>query len=388
MSHSQQSRPRRSGHFSHFRPAVFLDLFRTASSKTLTRAAAAAAIAWVPVAVLCAFRGKAAILSFLTDYATQSRFLVIIPLLILAEPSLRERLALVARHFETFLVPAPQQSTVQADWAFCEKLRGSRLARLLIVLFTYMTVAWLSRYLSADGTEFVSWWKGGGGFRFFSPAGTWGVFVSYAILVYLTCLWLWRHLVWARFLLSTTRLDLRLIAAHPDRLGGLGFIEASLRGQLPFSFCLGVGVAGAIANRVLTEGQPLMAFRHLSLILIGIVLLVCVAPYFLFTGTLMRLRRRGMLSYGALARAVGEQFENKWLNRADGLGEDVLTVSDFSATTDLYGVVGNINRIRVIPVGAVDLYALIAAALIPGIPIVVAAIPFDTVIRDAMKVMF
>ena len=226
----------------------------------------------------------------------------------------------------------------------------------------------------------MAWWKGGGGYRFFSPGGTWAVFVSYPILIYFIYLWLWRHLLWARFLRTTTNLNLRLIAAHPDNLGGLGFIEASLRGQLPFSFCLGVGLAGAIANRVFNEGQKLMAFRHLPLILIGAVLLVCVAPYFLFTSTLMRMRRRGMLSYGAFARAVGEQFEKKWLHRADNLDEDVLTVPDFSTTTDLYGVVGNINDIRIIPVSAVDLYALIGVALIPAIPVVIASIPFDTVI--------
>ena len=95
-----------------------------------------------------------------------------------------------------------------------------------------------------------------------------------------------------------------------------------------------------------------------------------------------------MLRYGAFARAVGEQFEKKWLHRADSLDEDVLTVPDFSTTTDLYGVVNNINNIRVIPVGLVDLYVLIFVALIPGIPVVIAAIPFDTVIRDSMKLLF
>ncbi len=190
------------------------------------------------------------------------------------------------------------------------------------------------------------------------------------------------------FCIKLTRLNLRLIAAHPDHLGGLGFIEASLRAQLPFSFCMGVGLAGAAANRIFNEGEKLMAFRHLPVVLITAVLLICVAPYFLFSGTLMQMRRRGMYRYGAFARAVGEQFEKKWLDRADSLDEDVLTVPDFSTTTDLYGVVANIDSIRVIPVGMVDLYALIGVALIPGIPVVIASIPFDTVIEDALKLLF
>src|SRR5260370_32643921 len=119
-----------------------------------------------------------------------------------------------------------------------------------------------------EGAEFLTWWKGGGGFSFFSLAGTWALFISYPILVYLTLLWIWRQIVWARFLRSTTLLNLRLIAAHPDHLGGLGFLEASLLGQLPFSFCLGVRLAGAIANREMYEGQNVIAYPFLAPILI------------------------------------------------------------------------------------------------------------------------
>ena len=371
----------------HTRPQVFLDLFH-ASSRTLMRTAITVAVSWLPLAVLSALCGGASFRSFLTDYATQSRFLIIIPVLILAELPLVERISSVADHFETFLVPHTQLSEFQKYRTSGEKLRDSKLTKMLIALLTYASAVWLGQYLSPNGVEFMAWFKGGGGFRFFSRAGTWAIFVSYPILAYLTLLWLWRRLLWVRFLRFTTRLNLQLIAAHPDHLGGLGFIEAALRGQLPFSFCLGVGLAGAVANRIFNEGQKLAAFRHLPLILSGAVLLVCVAPYFLFTATLMRMRRRGMLSYGALARGVGEQFEKKWLHRADSLTEDVLSVPDFSATTDLYSVVDNINRIRVIPVGAVDLYALIGVALIPAIPVVIASIPFDTVIRDSLKVLF
>ncbi len=388
MKRSPQIASTDSGKLSHIGARGFLELFGAASSQTLIRAAVAVAIAWLPLATLSAFRGGATFRSFLTDYATQSRFLIVIPILILAELPLRERINSVAKHFESFLVPHEELSAFQRDWTSGEKMYASRLAKIFILLLTYATVAWLSRYLSPQGVEFMGWWKGGGGFRVFSPAGTWAILVSYPILIYLTLLWLWRRLLWARFLQCTTRLNLRLIAAHPDRLGGLGFLEGALRGQLPFSFCLGVGLAGAVANRVFNDEQKLMAFRHMPLLLIGVVLLICVAPYFVFITTLMRIRRRGMLRYGALARAMGEQFEEKWLHRADTLDDDVLNAPDFSATTDLYSVVGNINDIRVIPVGAVDLYALIGVALTPAIPVVIASIPFDTVIRDAMKLMF
>jgi hypothetical protein len=368
-------------------PWRFLDLFRYASSRMLIRAAIAVAVAWVPLAILSAFRGQAAFLSFLTDYATLSRFLIVIPVLILGEQPVHARYALVAHHFETTLVADNEQSSFQSKWRSHENLMNSTVVRVILLSLTYALAVWLSDYLRRGGNEFLTWWIGGGGFRFFSPAGTWALFVSYPMLVYLTFLWIWRQIAWARFLRSTTLLNLRLIAAHPDHLGGLGFLEASLLGQLPFSFCLGVGLAGAIANRVFHEGQKVLAYRFLAPVLIAAALLISVAPYFFFTPTLMRMRRNGMLKYGALARAVGEQFERKWLDRANSLNEDVLEVPDFSATGDLYAVVDNIEEIRIVPVAAINVYVFVIAALIPCIPVVIAAIPFDVLLRAVMKLL-
>ena len=182
-------------------------------------------------------------------------------------------------------------------------------------------------------------------------------------------------------------MKLRLIAVHPDHLGGLGFIEASLLAQLPFSFCLGVGLAGAIANRVFHEGQKVIAYRFLGPVLIAVALLISIAPYFLFVPTLIQMRRKGMLKYGALARAVGEKFEQKWLAHDDSLIEDVLTSTDFASTRNLFGIVDYIDDIRVVPVSLINVYLFIIAALIPCIPVAIAAIPFSVLIKLAMKLL-
>ena len=364
-----------------------LDLFRDATSPMLTRAAIATAVAWVPLAILSASAGMPALLSFLTDYTSLSRFLVIIPVLLLADRPLQARYSMVAHHFEMTVVPKTEMPGFQTYWRSYERVRDSIAVRWMLLVVTYALAVWLGDFLNPQGSEFMTWWKGGGGFRSFSLAGTWALFVSYPILGYLTLLWIWRQIIWARFLRATTLLDLRLIAAHPDHLGGLGFLEASLLGQLPFSFCLGVGLAGAIANRVFHEGQKVMAYRFLAPILIAIALLIAVAPYFVFTPTLLQMRRRGMLKYGQLAHAVGERFEQKWLNREVDVNDDALMVPDFAATHNLYGVVSNIEEIRVAPVALINVYLYIIAALIPCIPVVIAAIPFNVLMKALMKLL-
>ena len=365
----------------------FLDLLHGASARARTFAAVAVAVAWVPPALLSALRGRTAFLSFLTDCAYQTRFLLILPILILAAPNLTKRLGNVADHLEE-LVLEGRLPDFEAKWTSFERLGNSMAAQTAIVLLTYALALGLAQYISPEGPEIVAWWKGGIGFSWFSLAGTWALFISYPIVVWLTLLWLWRQLLWTRFMRATARLDLRLIAAHPDNVGGIGFLESALRGQHPFSFCLGLALTGAVANRVIHHGEKLSSFGPIAGVLLAAVLLICVAPYFVFTPVLMQLRHRGLLKYGAFARTAGEHFEKKWLEQPESLDQDVLMAADFSAIHDLYGVVSIVNDIDVVPVSRIDLYALVLVAFIPTIPLVIGSIPLDIVARAAMKMLF
>jgi hypothetical protein len=387
MKESLQDRPNQIASSSLGRSWRFLDLLHAASARVRTFAAIAVVVAWAPPALLSALRGRVAFLSFLTDYATQTRFLIILPLVILAAPWLNKRLAKVSGHLKGFVLEG-QLSDFEANWASFERLGNSMAAEVVMVLLTYGLALGLGRYISPEGGEIVAWWKGGGVFSWFSPAGTWALFISYPILVSLTLLWLWRQLLWTRFMRAVARLDLRLIAAHPDNLGGIGFLESALRGQHPFSFCLGLGLTGAVANRVIHHGEKLIAFGPVAGVLVVVVLLTCVAPYFVFTPVLTRMRHRGLLKYGAFARTAGEHFEKKWIDGPDSLNQDVLMVADFSAIHDLYGVVSNVNDISVVPVNRADLYALLLVAFIPTIPVVIGSIPLAVVARAALKMLF
>jgi hypothetical protein len=378
-----------SGHASTLslgRPWRFLDLLHSASQRLLTLTAIAVAISWVPPALLSALRGGTVFLSYLTDYASQSRFLIIVPLLMLAAPDVHRRVTRVEQYLEQF-VQESQLSTFKASWASFNRVGNSTIVKVSVLLLTYAFAIWMGRNLSSEGVEIVDWWRGSGGFRWFSPAGTWALFVSYPILLFLTLLWLWRQLLWTRFMWATARLDLRLVAAHPDGLGGIGFVESALRGQQAFSFCLGAALAGAVANRMFHHGQKLTSFADVAAVLVAAVLLICVAPYFAFTPALLHMRREGLLKYGGFARAAGEQFEQKWLNRPESLNQDVLMVMDFSAMQDLYGVVSNVNKVSALPVSRLDLYGLFAAAFVPAIPVVIGSVPFDVVARAAMKML-
>lgn len=365
-------------------PQNMLDLLRTARPGTVRLAAASVAIAWLPTFVLAMMYGFAPLKSFLFDFAAQSRLLLIIPLLILTEPLLVARLEAVARHFvETELVKEEDLSQFESDFGAFKHRANSVVARVAIVLLIYLVVAYAFAYLRQG--SLADWCYAQGTNGSLSLAGSWYVFVSLPLGLYLFLQWVWRQLLWSWFLRSVARLDLRLIPAHPDLVGGLGFVESCLRGYLPFGFAVGTIVAGGVANRVVHLHHPMLGFKYAPLAVLAIVMVLCVAPLSTFFGLLLRTRRRGIFEYGSLAIGLGHQFEEKWLGHNRKVDGAILDKPDFSATVDLYSVVANVQQMKFIPVGMQNLSQLAAATLVPAIPIALMAVPFDVLIEGTLK---
>ena len=136
MKESLQDHPKQIASSSLSRSWRFLDLLHAASARVRTFAAIAVVVAWAPPALLSALRGRVAFLSFLTDYATQTRFLIILPLVILAVPWLNKRLARVSGHLKGFVLES-QLSDFEANWALFERLGNSVAAEVVMVLLTY-----------------------------------------------------------------------------------------------------------------------------------------------------------------------------------------------------------------------------------------------------------
>jgi hypothetical protein len=200
--------------------------------------------------------------------------------------------------------------------------------------------------------------------------------------------WLWRLALWARLLWLISRLDLRLVASHPDHAAGLSFLGQSVRAFAIVALAFATVIAGRSAHVVLSgSGLPTPQFAFNIGLMIAIMALF-VAPLAVFTPTLAQVWRRGVLDYGALAERVGEAFERKWLGRGEALDKSALERPDFSATTDLYQVAANVYAIRFIPLDLKDLIVLAAAMLLPFIPVVLLAFPMNVIWAQTKSLLF
>jgi hypothetical protein len=365
-------------------PRSLLELVQRANTDTRRRAAFLLAAAWLPAALLSATTGLAPLRSFLTDFAVESRFLIVIPLLVLAEPPLRARLEFVARHFsEERLILQAERVRFETVLNTSERLRDSMIAKILIAASVCLCTVRLIPVVPVS--TLMPWAIAEGKWYHLSTAGTWSALVSYPILLYLVLLCIWRQLLWTWFLHVVCKLQLRLVASHPDHCAGLGFLRNSLVGQMPFSFAIGTIAAGGVANRIIYHGQSPFEFKPVLVVLILFVVVFCIGPLCIFLRILLRLKRQGAVAYGALASAVGQQFETKWLGHVGERTPDILGVQDFSATTDLYSVVANVQALRPLPISVQDISSIVIAALVPAIPVALAVFPFDVILKEIMK---
>ncbi|HEX6533585.1 MAG TPA: hypothetical protein VF041_03255 [Gemmatimonadaceae bacterium] len=377
------------------RPRTASAVPRPERSRVGRRAIIVAAVAWVPLAVLAAVQGyalrDAPRESLLLDLSAYARYLVALPLLVLAEAVCLPRLALVARHFGAAgLVTDEDRSRYDQLIADTRRLLHSRRADIVIVLAAYAATLSLARLVGpVPYADARSTWVAPvvNGARSISLAGLWRGVVSQPLLLVVLGAWLWRIALWTRFLRGVARLDLRVVPSHPDRAGGLRFVSTSLPPFTVPAFALGAWVAGGVASAVLYDAR---SPREFAIVIAGVVLFVVAlfaGPLLVLAGPLVRARLRGALEYGALAGSLGRRFEERWLDRRAVLDPEALAAPDFSATTDLYSVTGNVREMRVLPVDARSVLPLVAATLAPFLPVLLVALPLAQVLRFVGKML-
>jgi hypothetical protein len=368
-----------------------LGLIRPNQRRSIQRAVLVLLIVWAPLFILSAIEslalGDNKLVSLMGDLTVMARYLIAAPLFILAEEFTILRIGHIARHFiDAGIVTAVDRQRFDAIIAKSRRLLTSVQVEVVVIILAYLAMIVLTQTFPTE--DIPPWHKAGGGGAGYSWAGWWHALVSAPVALVLLLGWLWRLLVWGLFLFRVSRLDLQLVAAHPDLVGGLQFVGLSIRAFLLLSFAISTTVGGGVAQRVLYSGTSFFSFIYVIIAVVILSLLLFVGPLLVFGGKLVEARRRGIIEYGGLAGAVGNQLEKKWLDYRKNVDEGALDVPHFSATTDLYQVVSNVYQMKPFPINLQDLIALIVVTLLPFLPALLLEIPLNEILADLVKVMF
>jgi hypothetical protein len=350
-------------------------------------------LAWLPLLVLSALEGQAlggsVAVPFLRDVDVHVRFLVALPLLIVAELVVHQRMRFVVRQFlERNLIPENALPRFEAAIASASRLRNSVLAEVLLIAFVYIVgvlIVWRHYAALATATWYATPTVAG---LQLSLSGVWYGYVSLPLFQFLLMRWYFRLFIWARFLRQVSRLDLSLIPTHPDRVGGLGFLTNTVYAFAPVAVAHGALLAGWIANRIFFLGATLPEFKVEIAILVIFLLSVVLGPLLVFAPQLAQAKRTGNREYGTLAERYVREFDAKWLRGGAPADEGLVGSGDIQSLADLGNSFEVVRTMRIAPVTKEAILQLAVATLAPLVPLALTMMSLEDLLKRLVGIVF
>jgi hypothetical protein len=350
-------------------------------------------LTWLPLLVLSVIEGQAlggsAAVPFLLDVEVHIKFLIVLPLLIIAELVVHQRMRFVVKQFlERHLIAENNLRRFDAAIASAFRLRNSVLGEVLLIAFVYVVgvlIIWRQYTALATATWYAV--PTGEGLKL-SLSGMWYVYVSVPILQFLLMRWYFRIFIWARFLWQVSRLGLSLVPTHPDHVGGLGFLSGTAYAFTPLAVAHGGLVAGVIANRIFYLGASLPQFKIEIAVLVVFLLCIVFGPFLVFTPQLAEAKRKGNREYGTLAERYVREFDAKWLRGGAPAGEPLVGSGDIQSLADLSNSFEVVRTMGIAPITKQAIVQLVAATLVPIVPLALTMMPLEELLKKLIGIVF
>jgi hypothetical protein len=344
-------------------------------------------ITWVPLLLLSLIEGRALgptpRESFLLDFAAYARFFIAIPLLFLAEVIVGPRLRTAGLHFLRANLVRPEDiPAVDAAIMRVRRLREALLPELVIfgiMLFAipYANIETLSGFNATVTWSTVALKDGSR----LTLAGIWYYYVAVPIVVFFFFRWIWRLIIWTLFLRDMSRLNLNLVATHPDRAAGLGFLGNAQISLGIFAFAFSSALSGTVAFQVYFDAVPIDNFKVLYAVFLVLSELFCFGPLLIFTPLLSRTRREGLRKYSILVNTYNRAFEQKWVSGQAPPDEPLLGSSDIQSLADLGNSFGMIRDMKVFPFSNQNIIQIAVIASLPGLPLIFLVMPLGELLN-------
>jgi hypothetical protein len=348
---------------------------------------------WTPLLVLSVITGTVAgtavKVPFLYDIEMHVRLLIALPLLILAELVVHERMGVVVGQFVSHGLVA---NAVREPFDFIVskalQLRNSVIAETLIVALVYIIgilVVWRS-YISLD----VATWYAvpqDGRIRL-QLAGWWYLFVSLPVFQFILLRWYFRLFIWTRFLWQVSRLPLAYAPLHPDRMAGIGFLPRVTHAFWPLAVAQGALVAGVLANKIFFEAATLISFKFTVAAVVVVVAVVLLGPLLVFVPPLATAKRNALQDYGHLARLYVDEFDDKWLRGRAPRDENVLGSADIQSLADLGNSFEVVSSMRTLPVTRDTVLLLAGMTLLPIVPLLLTMFSPEELLKRVVQIVF
>lgn len=349
------------------------------------RLTSAIAVGWVPLILITILTNPEGLVSLLRDYRVYARLLIAVPVLILGQLLMEIRFRMVVKHItDADLLAPPDLARMDGTISTLLRLRNSVFPELAVVLA--LVIHSVTSYGGLiDATPWLA--HAVGPELRLTPAGWYAVIVSVTIFQFLLGLGLWKWLLWTLFAFKLSRLNLKLVATHPDDHGGLGFLALMPMAFAPIAFAAAAVIGATWRHEIIQQGVSVMNFKVPALILAAIIVIVALGPLVFFVPRLAALRRKGMLEYGVLGQMHSADFDEKWIHQRTSHKAEFLTATEISTLSNFGRSYEKLVHLKPFPADREVLIALAISVVVPMLPVILAVVPLAVVLKGLLKAL-
>ena len=341
---------------------------------------------WLPLVIWAALESRlldrASGEPLLVHYGVHVRCLVAIPLLILAEGmALRIVRVIVSQFLENGLIIDSQRDRFIQIVKDITQLRDKAFPWIIVFA---LTLLWLIGVPDSLHAHELSWATFDSGLGF---GGWWFLYVVRPVFTILLLGWFWRVCLLFTMFHRISKLDLALVPAHPDGMGGLGFLQ-----KLPKAFILvTLAMSAVLASRWIHDSlYHQITLDTLKLPLLSFVLLwglTILSPLFVFSAKMISTRKKAMRQYSALLAEHGRLIHQKWI-LGQKIGEhDILDAPELGPSADIQTIYAAVKNMRIVPIGKSCIMPIIAPIALPMIIVAATQIPLMKILTTLFKAL-
>jgi hypothetical protein len=301
------------------------------------------------------------------------RLLVALPLLFVAETLVTPCVATFIESLVRSGVVTPRsQTALDAELARARRLAYSWWPELLCLVGA-LAMLLAGSHLHLHGGSATPAGKGGPVAG--TLAGLWYAIVCLTVVRFCLLRWLWRMLLWCRFLRRLSTLDLHLVPTHPDRQAGLGYLQVVHSQFMPVVVAISAIQAAGLAEEIAQGTTSLEAVAPAIVLLVAVMAVLFLGPLLILAPQLRAARLSGLARYMELGSTYVNAFETKWIMPAAAPGESILGSADVQSLADMQSSVGMVDEMRWIPVSLRLAMFGLGATLVPMTPLLLFKYP-------------
>lgn len=345
--------------------------------------------AWLPLFILTLLNHTAfshVDVPFIYDIDVHMRFLISLPLLIYAEVMAHEWLKAIVKQFlVTNIITEHNRQKYNAMIASSMRLTNSMVVESVLLFFVIVVGHSISnKYFPL---HISSWYATNiNGVSTLTTTGLWYAFISLPLFQFMLLRWYYHMFIWYRFLWQVSRLPLQLNSLHPDKTGGIGFLNNSLYAFEALLLAHSTLLAGMIFNRIINVGAKLSEFQAEIICMMLFLLMLPLTPLLFFIPSLLKTKRYGTLDYDVVANYYVNEFRKKWIESSHH--KDLLGSSDIQSLADLTNSFNVSAQMRILPLTQTSILTVIFLTALPLLPLVFTIMPVEKIIVQLFGIVF